>query len=90
MMEILQNVVLSASGASIVLMVLARLVPNDRLLAWCRAAGAALSGFGRGRLGRGFWEQIESFVENSIAVAWQGFREGLNRDDAEQDHPAMP
>ncbi len=81
MKEMFAHILLSGTGASFVLLFLTRFLPNDVVHAASVKLGRFLTGFGRMRLGKTFWEKIEDFIENSIAVCWNGFREGLNNDD---------
>jgi len=81
MKNLIANVLLSGTGASFVLLLLTRLLPNNSIRAASVKIGRFMTGFGRMRLGKSFWEKVEDFIENSIAVCWEGFREGLNSDD---------
>ena len=84
MKELFMNIVLSGTGAAFVLLFLTRLLPNDKLKAAFLSIGRFLTGYGRSRLGKTFWEKIDDFIENSITACWEGFREGLNVDEKEQ------
>ena len=75
------NIILSGAGATFVLLFLSRLLPNDKLKAASFRAGKFLTGYGRSRLGKSFWEKMETFLENSIAVCWDGLKEGLDSDE---------
>ena len=81
MKDLVTNILLSGTGASFLLLFLARLLPNDLVHSVSVKIGRIMTGFGRMRLGKAFWEKIEDFIENSIAVFWNGVREGLNSDD---------
>ena len=81
MKDLLANIILSGTGASFVLMALSRIMPNSLLHSVFMKTGRFLTVNGRLRLGKTFWEKIEDFVENSVSVCWEGFRDGLNIDD---------
>jgi len=81
MKNILASIVLSGAGASMLVIILARLIPNDKLHAVSIKLGRLLSTVGRSHLGCAFWEKIEDFFEKSFSVFWRGFRQGLNADD---------
>lgn len=81
MTALVSKMILTAFGAGIVVAILARLFPNEKLRAMGRAAGKTLSAFGCRKLGRGFWERVENFLENSFTVLADGFKEGLDEDD---------
>ncbi len=81
MSAMIGNIVLSGAGAGLVLVVLARLLPNEKLERWGFAAGQAVTTLGAGRLGRAFWEKIESFLENSTGVFLAAMKRGLDSDD---------
>lgn len=75
------KLLLTTSGAALVIALITRLIPNDKLDKICYGAGVALSAIGCKKLGIAFWESIESFMENSIGVCISGFLRGLNADD---------
>jgi hypothetical protein len=81
MKDVISNIVLSGAGATFLLFVVARLLPNDKLRAAGLAIGRAASSIGVHKLGRAFWEKIEDFLENSSGVFLVGLREGLDEDD---------
>jgi hypothetical protein len=81
MIDIIRELIFSGTGAGMVILTLARLLPNERLYVVCRSTGRALTGFGRAHMGRVFWEKVEHFVENSVQVCWDGLRDGWNYDD---------
>lgn len=83
MAQILSNIVLTGAGASFLLLILARLLPNDQVRAFGYKLGQAATAFGVHKLGKAFWEKIEDFLENSSTQFFEGLREGLDSDDSE-------
>ena len=86
-MEMLKNVVLGGAGVSLVLLILARMVPNEKLGAWGEALGKLLSAFGTKKLSKSTWEKVEDFLENSLTVFFAGLRKGLDSDDDQKEEP---
>lgn len=83
MKSIIASIVLSGAGASFLMLFLTRLIPNDKLYLACVNIGKFLTGYGRSRMGRKFWEKLEDYIENSIGICWDGLRAGLNSDDGD-------
>lgn len=77
---ILSNILASGIGASIVLAVIARMIPNDKLYAFGFGLGQSLSRMAVLRFGMA-WEKIEDFAVNSFGMILSGLKSGLNSDD---------
>lgn len=77
---IITNVVASGVGVSILLALIARLVPNEKLYAFGFGLGQSLSRIAVLRFGMA-WEKVEDFLVNSIGVVLSGTKAGLNSDD---------
>jgi hypothetical protein len=88
-MEFLTGIWTALTGAQttaiiiIVLMVITRFLPDEKLLKWGFKAGRALSFVGTRRLGKA-WEKIESFVIHSFGSLYTGFVKGLQSDNDEK------
>jgi phage-related tail protein len=80
-MNIINEILLSTAGVSFLLLIVARLVPNDKLKALGVSAGKAISAFGGKKMGPKVWEKVEDFLENSVKVFLEGVKEGLDSDD---------
>jgi len=81
MKGVFTNIIFSGVGLSFFLLVLSRLVPNDKLKKASVNFGRLLSRTGRTKLGKKFWEGLENFIENSLSVIITGLKEGWNEDD---------
>ena len=81
MKGILTNVVFSSVGISFFLLILSRLLPNNKLKEASVKFGIILSKTGRSRFGKKFWERLENYIENSLTVILNGLKEGWNKDD---------
>lgn len=81
MKGIFANILFSGVGLSFFLLVLSRLVPNDKLKKASVNIGRLLSRTGRTKLGKKFWEGLENFIENSLSVIINGLKQGWNEDD---------
>jgi len=88
MQSLVTSVILSGAGAGVVVLILARILPNEKLEKWGYAIGAFVSGYLSGKLGKVFWEKIEDFLQNSAGVFLRAIKRGLNSDDKKQ--PGVP
>lgn len=77
---LISNMIASGVGASIVLAIIARLIPNDKLYSFGFRLGQTLSRIAVLRFGAA-WETVEDFALNSIGKILYGFRAGLQSDD---------
>lgn len=78
---ILNNLLLTASGAGAVIFIIAKLIPNDKLKQWGFAVGFGITSAGRKAVGKGFWEKIEKFIISIGGVFLKGVVDGLSSDD---------
>ena len=76
-MNIIGEIIGVGSIIGIVLMVIAKLLPNDKLHSIGVSVGNTIDTFGRSKLG-GSWEKLEDFVVNSAGVFLIGFKVGLD------------
>lgn len=81
MWTIVNYALLSAPGAAVLLLIIARLIPNDKLDTFGFKCGCLLTLYGKSKLGKAFWEKIEDFIENSFQVFFCAFQRGLHSDD---------
>jgi hypothetical protein len=65
----------------IALAVLARFIPNEKLQNYGYKFGVVVSAAGTLKLGKA-WEKVEDFCINSVGQLLQGFKNGLQADDA--------
>lgn len=84
MTDFLTGLVLTGVGGLFAVSILSRLIPNKQLRAFAVFCGKCVTGFGRSKLGKGFWEKMESYVKNSIEILAEGFIEGLESDDGKE------
>ena len=66
------------SVAGIVLMILSKFIPNNKLYAFGYKLGDSANTFGTARMGTVVWEKIEDFLINSVGVMLSGFKDGLD------------
>jgi hypothetical protein len=78
---LITDVVLTTSGASLIILLLTKWIPNDKLTLWFNGFGRVISSFGRSKFGIIFWEKIEDFLEDSVYVCGRAFLKGLEEDD---------
>ncbi len=81
MKSIFNSILFSGAGISFLLLILSRMVPNDKLKSASIKAGRIISKTGSSRLGKKFWEGLENYIENSMSVIFSGLKEGWNEDD---------
>lgn len=84
-MEAIVKVILGSLSVGTVIMVLARIIPNDKVRAAGVSSGLFISVLGMKRFGRRTWEKIEDFLENSVGVFLVGLKAGLDQDDGPTD-----
>jgi len=65
---------------SIAIMLLTRIISNQKLYEWGFWLGNLLTIFGTLRLG-GPWQKLEDFILNSIGSLYEGFAAGLKSDN---------
>lgn len=82
MLNIMTNTLGAAAGITILITILTRFLPNDKLYMWGYDFGLMLSTFASKKIGYA-WNKFEDFICNSIGVLFNGFRDGLNADDSE-------
>jgi len=87
-MSVIGEIIGIGSIVGIVLMVIAKLLPNDKLRVYGITIGKTVDIFGRARLGQS-WEKLEDFLVNSIGVFLEGFKEGLDYPKG-KDLPDIP
>ena len=81
MKGIFTNIVFSGMGLSFFLLILSRMIPNDKLKKASVKFGRIISKTGKSRFGKKFWEGLENYIENSLSVIFTGLKEGWNEDD---------
>ena len=69
---------------NVILLILSRIVSNERIHGVGVSLGKALDRFGTLKLGVA-WEKVEDFIENSGTQFFTGFKVGLN--DGEDNTP---
>ena len=82
-----KNLLLDGTIIAAILLILARLIPNDKLKSYGVKLGTGLSLYGRSKAGAKVWEKLEEFMENSLSVFLEGVKEGLDSDDGGKDEP---
>lgn len=78
--DFLQGILLSSPAIGVLLLLLARIIPNKKLKEIGVSHGKKLTALAKGKMGKP-WEKIETFIQNSFSVYWDGFQEGLDSDD---------
>lgn len=82
---VVSNLIASGVGVSIILAVIAWIIPNDKLYSFGFGIGQSLSKMAVLRFGI-VWERIEDFTVNSIGMILSGLKSGLNSDDVSTPH----
>ena len=79
-MEILGSILSIGAIITVVISLIAKFLPNEKVYNLGYKAGLALTVFGTIKAGTA-WEKIEDFLLNSFGQFFAGFRVGLNSDD---------
>lgn len=82
MLESVLSVIGVGSIVSIVLTVLAKIIPNEKVHGFGVIVGKAISSFGNVRFGHAIYEKVEDFILNSMAQFIAGIKFGMEFDDA--------
>jgi hypothetical protein len=78
---IVKDVISIGAGLTLVVTILARFLPNEKIYNFGYVLGIALSKIGQARLGVAATRKIELFLENSLRQITYGFCDGLDSDD---------
>jgi hypothetical protein len=81
--DVVVNYLLSGAGISVAMIILARILPNEKLRSYAFAFGKLVSAIGCRRFGLATWDKIDRFLENSLGVLLEGFDAGLGSDKKE-------
>ena len=84
-MDFITNALSSLAAITIILGVVAKLLPNEKLQSWGFGLGAAITRTASSKLGKASWEKIEDFFVNSFGVFLGGLKGGLNSDDQPEE-----
>ena len=80
-LNILKDVLSIGAGLSIVLTILARVLPNAKIYGFGWSIGTFLTTLGHTKLGNATADKVEEFLENSFVQFSAGFVDGLNSDE---------
>jgi len=75
---------INGAGATLLIFVLNRISNRDKWKTMWVSIGKRITDFGRGKFGKDFWEKLENFLQDRIALMWQGLNEGLDYDNGEK------
>ena len=81
MKELILKIALSGAGVSFILYAVRKVWKEDAWKKMWRNLGRRISGKARGKLGKAFWEPIETFIQSRLDSAISELCEGLNEDD---------
>ena len=81
LLTILAMPVVGLTGAAIVVKIAKRYWPPEKFGPMCEVGGVFVSTMGRSKLGRFFYEGIETYVQACLRVAHERFDIGLDKDD---------
>jgi hypothetical protein len=81
MLEFLGNTLTLGTALGIVLTILVRVIPNEKIFSWGVATGKFLDGIGTIKMGSLAWNKIEHFLVNSIGEYLRGVKSGLGDDE---------
>jgi hypothetical protein len=80
-MEFLSDLIASSAIITIILAVIAKLLPNEKVYQIGFSIGSAATKFGAARFGHNTWNKVEDFLVNSFGVFFEGLGYGLNSDE---------
>jgi len=83
-MEALNSIVSRVSIVAIVLTTITRILPSDKVYMTGYKFGCSVTKYGSIKFGVA-WEKIEDFFTESLGQFFNGFRNGLNSDDSDDD-----
>ena len=83
MKDIITNIILSSAGVAFGLLILGRIMPNEKVKVIGELLGKRLSALGNHKVGRKVYEPLEGFIQNSLGVFIEGLFAGLDSDDKE-------
>lgn len=79
-MEILTSPITIGAITSIILLIISKQLPNEKIAQFGFKIGTFLTTFGGLKMGK-TWEKIEDFLINSVGVFMEGIKAGLNSDE---------
>ena len=82
MQKMIMAIALSGAGAGIVIFALRKIIPKEKMRAWGYTHGRLISNLGGAKLGKVFYEPLESFFQNWLGEYFLGLNEGLDSDDS--------
>jgi hypothetical protein len=81
MLEILGNVLTLGTVIGLILTLIARFIPNEKLYAWGLMSGRFFNVLGTTKIGAPAWERLEDFLVNSVGEYLRGMKDGLDESD---------
>lgn len=84
-MDILKDVITIGATATVVLTIIAKLLPNAKVYGYGFSFGEWLNAFGTSKVGSKTWERVEDFIINSVGQLVKGIRDGLNYGEKEEN-----
>jgi len=81
MLENINSIISLTTVIGLLLTIVARLVPNEKMFSLGLSMGKFLDGFGSTKIGSVAWEKIEYFLINSVGEFIRGFKSGLDDED---------
>jgi len=82
---IMNNLLLTGSGAVAVIFIVSKLLPNRKLAEICFGVCKKITDFGRFKLGVGFWRTIRIWVQDTLMVSVVNGCNGLGYYDLIED-----
>jgi hypothetical protein len=77
-----------AAIVGLIITIISRFIPNEKLEAFGLKAGKKISTFGRNKLGVKVWEKIEDFFVESFGAFLEGLHTGLRFDNEDEEKTA--
>jgi hypothetical protein len=84
------KLLLTQAGAGIIIGLIVRYMPDDKYDALLLNMGRIHSALMRSKLGKFFWEPVETFAEKRIKRGVEMYFQGANEDDDKPQEPAPP
>lgn len=77
----LTSLIFNGTGAVFIIYILNKLSNREKWQRWWIKIGKRLTAFGRGKVGKSFWEKIEDFLEDRMKLMLSGLISGWNSDN---------
>lgn len=81
----LNNILLTGAGATFIIFIIMKIIPNEKLYSAGFAAGVGITALGRRIFGKTFWEMLEDFLLDIGGYMVRGFEDGVKSDNGDRE-----